>query len=351
MKINSIKKLVAIFLFSFLLPTNSSAQYLNDKDLERNFSEIDILRSNDKEYTKYKDPFVFFLKSNKNLAFYLNKDNLLYNYELTFIDDYSFNPIKTEKLGIPNNSILEFADENKVFYRHQLNFYTYEFSNQSIKRINNDQTTIFKFWPLNETSALCLGNISEPDSEQNDFGFFIYDFEKQVVLDKQKVLHRSKENNSLRNYLKYIGDFDINGDLISYNYDFYGKLVFFDSSKGEFRFEITTIDKVQPPQIAYFADTYTYKRGWTFFSNSGCFVRDDKLYVFSCRPNDLSKIIIDSYSIETKGYLQSYQVDFQNKNSSEIKFVSSSNKDNELILGFSNFFKGFNLNLEKIKLD
>lgn len=314
----------------------------NENHYNRKFSKMNIFSVNEKEFTEPKKSFMFFLTSDRNLVYANPINSTDNNFEIKFVDSKTLNPYRSEKIRLQNNAVLAFANSEALYYRHLLNFYRYDFKKREYKRLNKDEATIFDFVVINENMALCIGNIKS--QSKSVFGFFTLDLKTGDLNNVTKVLQSSDENLMIENSLKYAGEFVKNGNIISYTFDFYGKVMVFDE-KGKLSSHITTIDKIDVPEISHYFDTYTYKRGTTFFTNAGTLIKGNNLFTFSCRPNNSEYLIIDRYELNSGIYKESFKLYYQNKRSSDINYISS-NDSGEFVLGFDNFYQGFNANLD-----
>lgn len=333
--------LLSLFL-SILFHSSGEKPIKIEENYNRKFSTRKIFSINEKEFTEPKKDFLFFLPSDKNLVYSYplsDKDN---NFEIRYVSSKTLNPYRSEKIKLQNNAILAFVDGDALYYRHLLNFYRYDFKERKYKRLNNEQTTIFDFILINEHLALCLGNVKS--QSKNVFSFFTLDFETGEINDISKVLQTSEENLMIENSLKYAGEFVKNGNIVSYTFDFYGKIMVFDKA-GKLSSQIVTIDKIDVPEISHYFDTYTYKRGTTYFTNSGTLINGNNLFTFSCRPNDMDYLIIDRYELNSGVYKESFKLYYQGKKSSDINYISS-NESGEFVLGFDNFYQGFYINFD-----
>lgn len=328
-----------------VLVSQSDSPINNDDKYNRTFSDIDIFYNNGKEFTEPKRAYLSFINSDDNLAYSTPIKENGKNYKITFIGSKTFNPYRTEQISIQDNAIITYVNAKSLFYRHLLNFYRYDFDSGISERINDETTTIFDFIALDNSSALCLGNV-QSDSK-NSFAFFTLDLGTGNVQSVNKVLQSSENNLMIANSLKYTGEFAKNGELLSYVFDFYGKVLVFEAN-GAVSAEINTIDKIEAPQISHFMDTYTYKRGTTFFTNAGTLIKGNNLFSFSCRPNDKNYLTIDRYDLTSGDYKDSFKLHYQNKKSSDINYISS-NESGEFVLGFDNFYQGFNADLDFCK--
>lgn len=333
---------VALLLFSF------SLRYDINESYDRTFSSYNAFYQNEKEFNDPKAEFLFFLPSHKGLVYAVKKQNKEHNFEINYLSEVSLNPYKKVTIKLPENSSVVYADEKQILYRHKLNFYRYNQITKCADRINKEGTIMFEMLPISNTTAICLGDIMEKNTNRHTFGFFLFDFERNEIDSVLKELHVSETNQALENSLKYTGKFIPNGHHIMYVHDFYGKIELFDGDNGNFQKEITTIDRVKEPEIVHYQNMYTYKRGTTFYSNSGGLIKDDYLYVFSCRPNDTEYIIVDQYLLETGKYNKSFKLKYQGKKSSNINYISYDSNKN-FVLGFSNFYQGFTINLDQLR--
>lgn len=86
---------------------------------------------------------------------------------------------------------------------------------------------------------------------------------------------------------------------------------------------IKTKDNVPFPVIIQYKDYYLYKRGETFNSNIGAYVKNNFVYVFSSRvPFNTKHFIIDVYNLTTGAYINSIVADNKNTaNNSDISRV------------------------------
>ncbi len=69
---------------------------------------------------------------------------------------------------------------------------------------------------------------------------------------------------------------------------------------------INTKDNIPFPEIIQYKDYYLYKRGATFNSNIGAYVKGNFVYILSYRtPFNTSYFIIDVYNLSTGTYINS----------------------------------------------
>ena len=335
-----LKVLIVVILLSALGMVFWSGK--KDKDaenslVERKFNEKSILKITETNQN-LSDKVNFFVPNPETIMYNIIVDDQERKLAVINRDD-----LKTDeefRLKIPQYcSLLHFFGD-EIFFKDRLEVYAMKVSDGSMEKLFTNDLQVFNLFAINRDHFLCLANYRNANKMTHQFGFLLFN-RKNNEISILDILHESEENVSIQNSLKYSGKFQRSGDVITYTPDKVGTVYLYDLASSEKELlEINTIDNILPPEITEVNGMYTYKRGFTFYSNSASFVRDGKLYTFSCKPNDVSYMILDEYDIKQKAYNGSYKVEFNGMNSNNINLIYLDNTNNQLIIAFDNLLLG-----------
>ena len=309
---------------------------------ERIFNSKSILKF-DKSYPKMdRSEYVMYLRSDSNIVerdrTEIDEKNSKYKF---YFSDLSFSKKVIKTLVLPNNFNIILCNQNKLFYSNKLILNCFDFDSKKTIKYRFKDLKIISLKFITETKYLCL---AEAKNKQNNYntGFFIIDISNNTYLCS-KILETNSYSICPENALMYSGTFSYNMDtpnkIISYCCDKYSSIYFFDCN-GNFTKELNTKENVPLPQILRNTkgDSF-YGRSGTWSTNSGMFMNDDDIYVFSTRSDFFTKIIIDQYSYKTLEYKNSFKLIYNKSNSNSIRNVYK--LKNKILIGFEFNYASF----------
>jgi hypothetical protein len=306
--------IMAIIIFLNLSNSKTNKNY----DFDRNFSKNRILEFDNKYEWLCNDITSELFNSNFSsiVEGKLKTDKERIEYDLYFTDCNFFN-IKYRNLVLPKSNVL-LIDNKQVIYSKKFELYKLD--------LQTNRTIKFDIKNVNICFLISL------DDKQNKFlffgganikslyktGFFIIDMNNNQVIES-KILHTNKNSYDLEKVTMYVGLFQktFNNNIV-FTCERNPNIYFFNKD-GFYEMELSTIDNTPMPKIIKDSNNiHFFSRESSKYTNSGVFVDKENIFVFSMASKFLDKIIIDQYSKHTKDYIQSFQLDYNGYNSSDI---------------------------------
>lgn len=267
----------------------------------------------------------------------LNESNKLDKF---YFADFNFNSVFCDSLILPIESNVLFSNKEKTIYSNCFKLYENDKSKKNNIQIHFNNLKINSLKPLlnSKTKFLCFAEYFDKDEYKT--GFYIIDFfTKEVKLSK--LLVENKNSAFLENSLKYYGKYAYfkNEKYITYCCDKFSSIYFFDE-KGIFLNELKTSDQTTLPDLIKNNQGYiSYKRGSTWSTNMGLYLKDNKAFIFSTCNKSFDNIIIDEYDLKNFNYIQSFKLNYENKNDSNIRNIYM---NNNIIIEFEQYYASFN---------
>jgi hypothetical protein len=309
----------AIATIIFVLNFSHSDSYKTNY-FERKFSEKEILKF-DKNYNLLCNDFTYgiFKSSNDyivdgNLK---NKDLISKNIECNiYISNNSFSDKKHKTIKLPDSNVL-LVDENNILYSHGsilhvLNLKTSKISKSKIKNVNI--LNIISLGNLPNKYLFFGGAII---NNVQKIGFFVIDLIDNTI-SESKIIETNTTSFRLDIVTMYAGCFQKTVDnSIIYTCERNPKIFMFDEF-GIFYNVLITKDNTPMPEVIKDSNGYCTFSRKSWFTNSGVFLDKENIFVFSLVSKIQDKIIIDQYSKKTNDYIQSFKLDYNNFNASDI---------------------------------
>jgi hypothetical protein len=254
--------------------------------------------------------------------------------------DFNFKKIKIKQIILPKNCNVIFYNNNKTFYTRGFQFYSCDLSNNKISKYNlkNFKIASIKFLYNSKNEFIAFGEIKQKNMFNT--GFFKIDLDNNTIVPI-KIVDKNNESQFLTNTLKYAGDFSyfINERIFSYTCDKSAKIFFFNV-QGIYIKEVTTNDNVPLPQILTNekGDSF-YGREGTWNTNTGIFLKNNFVYVFSSRSKEKYDLILDKYSYTTTKYIESFKIRCNEYSSRDITNMFF--KNDLLIVTFTTDYASF----------
>lgn len=304
----------------------------------RTFNDSIILVKSSDPYENLNSDFNLYIPSKNNLVFSKRDSYDMAISNIVFMDPKTLELINEVELDLATNSRIIYADSSTIFLREGFDLFALALKTMEKKKISFEGLKITKLVKMNENTGLVLGGVYKDSIHQ--FGYYKLDFKNNKITETVKILSKSSQDEFVENSLKYAGRFHFDQNKYIYVFDKYGKILLFDED-GSFFNQITTVDKVELPQVTFFNGMYTYKRGSTYNANAAAFIQANSLYSFSCRPSNVDFIIIDRYNINDGQYISSYKLELDSMISSDINYLSKNS--NLITLGFNKSIQNLNL--------
>jgi hypothetical protein len=195
--------------------------------------------------------------------------------------------------------------------------------------LNNNETIEYKAKNVDISFMVSLNKVKDCylffgeflENKTYKTGFFRLNIYENSI-DDVKILKKSNKSFNPDIITMNSGFFQrINSNNISYTCDKNSKIFLFDD-KGIFQDLINTKDNTPAPKVIKNekGDCF-YSRDGLRFSNSGIFMDNKNIFVFSNATTFKDKIIIDQYSKYTKEYIKSYKLDYKGYTSNDIANV------------------------------
>ena len=312
-----------------------------DYSFERFFSKNKILIFQNRSEKINSDEYKISINSDNYIVGGDRKiiDNTNTLYKL-YVETFNFEKEKNINIVLPSTANILFCNKEKVIYTNQFKLYEFSTESKKITKINLNNAKISSLKPLSITKSnfLCFAEVLKNNIYKT--GFYIIDF-KTGEIKLAKELETNNSSDAAKNSLRYSGKFSLFNEvgLISYCCDKFSKIYFFNT-KGNFIKTITTEDNTPLPSVICNKADYTfYKRGSTWNTNMGLFIKGDKILVFSTVFKSINKMIIDEYSFNDNKYIQSYSFYYDGQTSLSLGLLYQ--KKNRLIISFENFFASF----------
>ena len=330
-------------IFTCILILNfSNTEFKKNNDFDRKFSNNVILKF-DNKYDKLNRNSIFeFFYSNTSLVEgkFNNADNKTNQKEYClYFSDYSFSNKNFKKLILHSSANVLLVDENYVIYSYKKELYQLNLKNDLTIKSKLKNVDISFIISLGESSNryLFFGEVFENNAYET--GFFILDMVNNKIV-KSKMLQTNNNSYKPEIVTMYAGIFQKTGkNSIVYTCEKNAKIFLFNGN-GFFEKELTTKDNTPVPSVIKNSNNeYFYSRKGLQYTNSGVFMDNKNIFVFSMASTFIDKIIIDQYSLETMKYIQSFKLDYNNFNSNDIANVIIDNK--KVIIRFEQGYASF----------
>lgn len=328
----------AIFISILLLNLSISSSNKNNY-FDRKFSKIKILKF-DKDYEKlYVNSSYDLFYSNSSLlegkfdGIKAGKKN--YNF---YFSDFSFIEKRNRKVSMPLDSSILLVDEKYILYNSNSRIYRLEIITDSITQFESKNLRIYSIISIKSmpNKFLFFGEVNFNNIYKT--GFFVLDMTNNKIKEV-KILKYSKNDVKPEIRLIYSGCFqNLERDLISYTCDKNSKIFIFNEN-GILVNDLKTNDNTQFPKVIMKDNNYFYSREGLNITNSGIFSNKKNLFIFSMASPHVDKIIIDQYSKLNFKYIQSFILDYNNHNTSDIMNIYINN--NQIILKFDSNYASF----------
>ncbi len=321
---------VLIFFLNFYRNTERKRFLFNRKitdNLKINDGGINLKQLGNKRNINSAINFVV-----EDSAIKINDSLIIHNLYYHNIMDTNY--LSKIKVTLPSSSIIEFANLKNLLIIDKLNLSVYDIEkkiNTTLKKIN---LKVIKAIGLkdNLSKVLCLAERKNYNNYVTSF--VVVNLDSNKIENQSKLLESNTESKAIQNILIYDGNFATNNKQgISYYCNKYSQLFFFNDD-GILKYEITTMDKTPLPSLVENKSGFYFKRGYTFITNNGVVVYDDKALIFSSRTESNNSLMIDVYSISTNKYLYSKELSIIKENCSNINFIK--NYDNKVYIKFRN---------------
>lgn len=308
----------------------------------RNFSRNENILSFDKQFDRMnKEEFVKYLYSDGWVVEHdkVNIDNKNNGYTLYF-SDYAFKKKKTKKVILPVSSNILLCNANELYFTHNFLFYKYDFQSDTIIPITIKGLKVFAVRSIPESHGklICFGELLGKTGFKS--GFFTIDIAQNAVADAL-ILETTPETSMPKNALAYSGSFttDFENHEIAYTCDKYSRIFFFDKN-GKYKATLKTKDNTPLPEILtnQQGDSF-YSRGGTWSSNMGTFLKGDKIFVFSARSKEDTRMTLDEYSLKSLKYVGSYKINYNNLDSKSIRNIFI--QKDKVLIGFEFYYASF----------
>ncbi len=328
---------ICIVITEFFNVTSKKKYYF-----DRNFISKSILKF-EKTYPKMdQSEYVMYLRSDNNIVerdrTEIDEKNSKYKF---YFSDQLFSKKSYRTIVLPNNLNVILCNFNKLFYSNKLILNSFDFDTNITIKYSFKDLKIINMKGISKTKYLCFGEAKDKHNNYNT-GFFIIDISNNTYL-YSKIIQTNDYSICPENALMYSGTFTYNSDtpnnIISYCCDKYSSIYFFDEN-GYFIKELKTKENLPLPQILKNSkgDSF-YGRSGTWSSNSGMFMNENEIFVFSTRSDFFTKIIIDQYSFKTLEYKNSFKLIYNKSNSNSIRNVYK--LKNKILIGFEFNYASF----------
>lgn len=330
--------LAALLFFSNFVNSDSNKSY----SFERVFSNKDSILNFTARHAKMDaDEYIMAINSDDYIVERDREpvDSMHDRYKF-YYTDLRFGSKQTDHVILPSGSNVLHSNPKKVIYTN--NFRLFELDKSQHKSceilIPGLKVTSLKALPDSDSKFLCFSELKTADDYET--GFFVIDFNtKAIRLSKLLVTHDATDVPT--NSLRYSGSFSVFADqnTIAYGCNKFSKIYFFDN-KGNFKNELNTADATPLPEVIQNSQGYTfYKRGHTWNTNMGVFVKNNKAFVFSASSKVYNTIIVDEYSLKDFTYVQSHKIkhDYENSQSVRHAFIDG----DKLVIGFETHYASF----------
>lgn len=329
---------VAGIFFCILILNLSNSVTNKTYYFERKFSENEIL--------KFDRQYKCILSGNNNDLSFSNKAIIegkiveLDNSQKIslYITNFKFDNIFSKFLELPIEAVVFYVDDKTIIYSLDNKLYSLGLKNDFKYVIESKNIKITFMIKIDKLSNkyLFFGEIFENNIYKN--GFFVLDFSNNKVT-QSKVIHSNNISFKPEINLMNSGLFQkLNDSFFAYTCDKNSKIYLFDEF-GNFLKIMNTKDETPSPKVIKNdnGDCF-YSRDGLRFSNSGVFLYDDYLFVFSVASDVKNNIIIDQYS-KNNEYMQTYKLKYKNYSSVDISNVYIDKK--YIILRFGHNYASF----------
>lgn len=251
-----------------------------------------------------------------------NNDSLMYHtLFLTNILDSTLS--SQTKIVIPKSARIAFCNETGLLCIDKLSLFVYTFKSKKYIAFPFQDFNLIKVFSLKNalSKILCLGE--QKIGSDYITGFYVIDLDSNKIVFESKAIESNKKPTAIQNILIYSGEFMSNDDLtVSFFCDKFSKIYCFDYN-GRLKNEFTTMDNTPKPILVFNSIGFFYKRGFTFLTNNGVIVNNNKAMVFSARTENMKTIVIDFYSLNSNIYLYSCDFYYKQKSCADINFIRS----------------------------
>ncbi|WP_395051964.1 hypothetical protein [Flavobacterium sp.] len=329
---------VAIFS-SILILNLFNTNFKKNNYFVRKFSKNEILKF-DKEYEKlFKNSSYDLFYSNSLLleGKYEGIKRNMKNYNFYF-SDFLFSKKINKNVSIPLSANILLVDEKYILYDSKSKISRLEIKTDSIIQYDSRGIRVYSIVSLKNlpNKFLFFGEVNFTNIYKT--GFFVFDITNNKI-EEIKILKYSENVFNPEVRLMYSGIFqNVENNIITYTCDKNCKIFMFNDN-GTLVNELKTNDNTQIPKVIKKADSYFYSRDGLNLTNSGVFSNKKNLFVFSMASQYDNIIIIDQYSKLNLKYIQSFKLDYNNHNTSDIMNIYINN--NQIILKFDSSYASF----------
>ncbi len=330
--------LVILLILSNFTNAKSNKSY----SFKRSINEKVKLLTFEKKYSKMdNDEYIMSIKSNDYIIERDKEviDTIKEKYKF-YYSNFSFNKKDIDSIIVPYGSNILYNNKLNVIYTNNFKLYKLDkkTNTTSIVDIKGLKISLVEILPNSTSKYLCFAELKENKTYKT--GFFVVDF-ITLKITPSKIFVEKNYTDVASNALCYSGSFSAfkEENYIVYYCNKYSKLFFFDLN-GSYKKELTTADQTPLPSLIKNSQGFTYyKRGGTWNTNMGLFLRNNKVFVFSASNSIFNKIVIDEYSLDDLHYSQTFTLNYDGLNSFSIRQIFMDK--NKLIIGFETQYASF----------